>query len=96
MPDRSWPEAAAQEAFEEAGALGAIGSVPIGEYRYRKSGRWGMGRRCVVTVYPLPVDGRAESWPEILERDIRWVAREEAVRLVKHRGLGRLLGAFRP
>jgi 8-oxo-dGTP pyrophosphatase MutT (NUDIX family) len=96
MADRSWSAAAAQEAYEEAGALGEIGSVPIGEYRYSKSGRWGLGRRCVVTVYPLAVDGRAATWPEMLERDVRWVARDEAAGLVKHRGLGRLLRRFRP
>jgi 8-oxo-dGTP pyrophosphatase MutT (NUDIX family) len=94
MADRSWPEAAAQEAFEEAGAIGAIETTPLGEYRYCKNTGWGLGRRCVVTLYPLAVERQAEAWPEQGERDQRWVGLDEAAGLIRNPGIRRLLRLF--
>jgi 8-oxo-dGTP pyrophosphatase MutT (NUDIX family) len=95
MPGRTWPQAAAQEAFEEAGVVGAIGSTPIGTYRYRKKMGLGWRRRCIVAVYPLAVEQELDDWPERDARDTRWVDWDEAVDLVDDPELTNLIQAFR-
>lgn len=96
MAGKSWRQAAAQEAFEEAGALGEIGTREIGEYRYRKVTGPGRTRRCVVAVYPLLVSQQAEDWPERSQRDTRWVTLAEAGQMITEVGLRRLVMRFIP
>jgi 8-oxo-dGTP pyrophosphatase MutT (NUDIX family) len=94
MAGLTWPEAAAQEALEEAGVAGDIRSEPIGEYRYRKSGGFGLGGRCVVTVYPLLVRRQADDWLERDQREQRWLCVADASRTAGHRSLARLIARF--
>lgn len=94
MPDRSWPDAAAQEAYEEAGVIGQIATDPIGRYRYLKQRRFGLPRPCIVTVFPLAVEQQFDDWPEKAERDLRWASKEIAARLADDRALGRLIARF--
>src|SRR5688572_15970785 len=62
-PGQTAGETALQEAWEEAGLLGALRPEPIGSYRYEK---WcGV---CHVTVFALDVTEMAQQWPE---RDLR-------------------------
>src|ERR671921_108900 len=57
---KGWPIAgstpagtARQEALEEAGLVGRIGSQPLGSFRYRKRLKRGAAVTCEVHVYPM-------------------------------------------
>ena len=84
--DLSPAESAAQEAIEEAGVEGVVGTDPVGEYRYDK---W--GGTCVVKVYLLEVRRELETWQEAVVRRREWVALEEAPRRVTDGGLRTVL-----
>ncbi|WP_337417155.1 NUDIX domain-containing protein [Sinorhizobium fredii] len=56
-------DAAAREAFEEAGVVGKVASKPVGSYTYWKRGN-GEIERLQVLVYPLEVKKHRTSWPE--------------------------------
>ena len=77
--ERSW-EAAAREAREEAGAEGDVSSTPLTEYRYPDT-RGGEGDS-VVTAYLLAVSRLHEQARKERRRERRWVASDEAVRLL--------------
>ncbi len=84
--DEDAAEAAARETLEEAGACGMIVGPALGDYRYRKgSGAF------VVETYLMVVDRLERDWAEARRRRRAWVTLPEAMRLVEHRGLRRLL-----
>src|SRR5436190_21883418 len=56
-------DAAAQEAWEEAGLTGVIDPVPLGTFRYLK-GRIGAVRELEVVVFALAVSGQPADQPE--------------------------------
>jgi 8-oxo-dGTP pyrophosphatase MutT (NUDIX family) len=56
-------EAAAREAYEEAGIVGRIAREPVGSYEYWKELTTG-GQFLRVDVYPLEVDRQCKQWPE--------------------------------
>ena len=95
-PYKSDAEAAATEAWEEAGVKGLIGPVPIGGYSYSKRLKDGSERPCRVKVYPLEVTVDRDDWPEAAQRDRRWMSPAEAADLVAEPELARLLRAFDP
>ena len=64
MVGKSDPEAAAQEAMEEAGVKGDVDTQSIGVFRYTKGLKDGGVRQCVVSVYPLEVLIQMGAWPE--------------------------------
>lgn len=99
---KGWPikgmrpaEAAAQEAFEEAGVRGHVGGKPIGSFTYDKllddSGLW---VPCEVLVFPLQVTRQRGVWPERGEREVRWFSPLEAAAIVDWGSLGDLMSAF--
>lgn len=90
------PDAAAQEAFEEAGVRGEVARDPIGAYRYRKTMKTGEAQLCRVDVYPLAVSATERTWPEQRQRDRRWVKPRDAARMVQEPGLRRILETFSP
>lgn len=87
------PEAAAQEAWEEAGVRGLISPEPIGAFEHRK-GSFLAARRLQVDLFPLAVTAEDDIWPEAHERERRWVSVPLALRLVQSPGLRRLIIAF--
>lgn len=96
MRNRTDAEAAAREAFEEAGVTGAVTGRSLGLYPYDK---WmGKGRfvPCVVRVFALAVDGRAAEFPEQGQRRIKWFAPGKAARRVAEPELARIIRAFEP
>jgi 8-oxo-dGTP pyrophosphatase MutT (NUDIX family) len=98
MPGLNAAEAAAQEAWEEAGVRGIIEAVPIGAFGHRK-GPILAPRRLHVELYALQVTSEAAEWPESHERERRWVSVPTALRLVRSQELRRLIAefcAFRP
>ena len=96
MPYRSDPEAAATEAWEEAGVKGLIAPVPVGGYSYVKRMKDGSDRPCRVKVYALEVTAQRDDWPEAGQRDRRWFIPADAADLVAEPELASLLRAFDP
>jgi len=60
--------AAAREAEEEAGVLGAVCPVALGSYRYRKRQGSGASLMVDVDVFPLAITDELASWKEQGER----------------------------
>ncbi|RDE07079.1 DUF47 family protein [Sphingomonas aracearum] len=89
-------EAAAQEAWEEAGVRGIPCPVAIGRYSYAKRRRTGRTVPMDVSVFPLNVVELLDNWPERHERTRRWFTPEEAAGLVAETELQQLIAGFRP
>lgn len=86
------PDAALQEAWEEAGVKKArIRRVPLGSYEYDKLLEGGVPAPVDVQVYRVDVDKLADSYPEVNERTRRWVSPAEAAELVDEDSLKDLL-----
>ncbi len=71
-------EAAAKEAFEEGGIVGAAAAEAVGSYRYRKRLPGGRSAPCRVSVFPLRVERLLEEWPEQGQRERRWFTLADA------------------
>ncbi|MCF8504560.1 MAG: NUDIX hydrolase [Caulobacter sp.] len=98
---KGWPmitlaahDAAAQEAWEEAGVRGEVDAIPVGAFRYRKRMKSGPPQRCRVDVYPLAVSAEEKDWPERRQRDRRWIPALEAARMVEETELRAIIEAF--
>ena len=91
MAGRSLADAAAQEAWEEAGVRGRISQAEIGRYHYDKEQERGFAVPIEVRVFPLYVDDLDDRFPERGERKRRWFPPHEAAQLVAEAGLKRIL-----
>ncbi|RAK67444.1 NUDIX hydrolase [Phenylobacterium kunshanense] len=96
MKDRDAADAAAQEAFEEAGVVGRADHKPLGVYHYDKRLRSGRLQHVRVMVFGLEVTEERDIWPEMVERDRRWIAPAGAAGLVDEPELRALLAKFKP
>ena len=96
MRRRSGAQAAAREAFEEAGLQGEIASRSIGIYRYVKALGAGRTVACAVQVYPLEVRAMVRNYPETGQRRSRWFAPAKAARRVAEPDLAALIRDFDP
>lgn len=95
MADKPAPQAAAQEAWEEAGVKKAkLNETPIGAFSYDKELDDGAVAACEATVFPLKVKELTDEFPEADERNRRWVRPEDAAKMVTEPGLKRLLRNF--
>jgi 8-oxo-dGTP pyrophosphatase MutT (NUDIX family) len=95
MADRKPGLCAEQEAFEEAGVLGACGRKAVGLYHYDKRLRSGRLQNVRVMVYPLEVREERDEWPEKGQRERLWTTPAEAARLVDEPELKVLLAKFK-
>jgi 8-oxo-dGTP pyrophosphatase MutT (NUDIX family) len=87
-------EAAAQEAFEEAGLCGIVGARPIGTYQYAKRLRGGRTQAAIVDVFTLDVVKQVKKWPEQGERSFEWMDPLAAAQAVQEPGLAEILRRF--
>lgn len=93
MPGRTWPEAATQEAWEEAGVRGAAATGEIGRFAHDKSDWLRGATPCIVAVFPLAVEEELAAWPERGERSRCWFSLDEAVAKVQSRALADIIAA---
>lgn len=94
MRKKSAGEAAAQEAFEEAGVEGVTATKPLGAFRYDKRLKNDRVQPCVVDLYPLRVERELDAWPEAGQRERRWMTPAEAAGSVDEPELSALIEAF--
>jgi 8-oxo-dGTP pyrophosphatase MutT (NUDIX family) len=90
------PEAAANEAFEEAGVRGPISDIPLGSFSYTKVIEPGFALPCVITVYPMEALYILKVWPEMKERTRYWMTLMQAAESVDEPELKVLIEDFVP
>lgn len=91
MPGKSLAEAAAEEAFEEAGVRGTIHPEPIGTFRHVKQQVLIGEIEVSVVVHYLWVDRELVEWPELGQRKRKWFKPKEAAKRVDSRELGEMI-----
>lgn len=98
---KGWPEpgldlweAAANEAFEEAGLTGKVEPRAIGSFRYLKKLHLLASALCEVEVYPLKVEAEHADWPESSGRERAWFRQKDAAAAVDERDLAELIYNF--
>ncbi len=96
---KGWPmegkndcDAAATEAFEEAGIEGHVNQKSVGTYHYVKRKKTG-NLDCEVTVYLLDVTHLLREWPEKHERRRKWFSTKQATKRVDETGLQAIIAA---
>ena len=97
---KGWPmkglkdrDAAAREAFEEAGIVGKIGSKAIGRFHYWKR-RKTYFSYVRVDVYALKAQEFLDDYPEKGQRQLAWFSPEEAAMLIDEPQLATLVRRF--
>ena len=100
---KGWPmaglspvQAAAQEAYEEAGVVGDHSLQPIGAYSYDKRLPRRVAQPVKVLVFPMEVLVEQLAFPEHGQRDKLWTSPAEAAERVDEPELKALIGAFKP
>jgi 8-oxo-dGTP pyrophosphatase MutT (NUDIX family) len=91
IPGLTPPQAAAREAFEEAGVGGQVSKKPLGQFEYDKRLGNGQTQRCEVTVYGLEQMIQHPQWPEQSERQTKWFPVPEAANAVQEAGLAKII-----
>jgi 8-oxo-dGTP pyrophosphatase MutT (NUDIX family) len=94
MPGKTDAEAAAIEAWEEAGVEGDVLDEPLGTFRYLKVLKRRAPRWCVVAVYPLEVTTVHDLWKEQGQRDRVWMSIEQAAACVSEADLAEIIRGF--
>jgi len=99
---KGWPmhgetpmDAAATEAYEEAGVRGKVFPQPVGVYTYYKV-RSEDALPCIAVVYPLKVKRELPKWPEKKQRQRKWVSRKKAAELLDDVELREIVLRFKP
>ena len=87
-PGQTAGQTALNEAWEEAGLVGALSPEPVGSYLYTK-----LGRTYHVVVFVLHVIEAADDWPEHGLRNRAWVPVEKALEQIEDPGLRELIEA---
>ena len=101
---RGWPingltsaEAAAQEAWEEAGVRGIVAPEPLGHVTYTKSRHSDRPPlRMIASVFALHVAEQATDYPEAGQRKRAWRTRTDAAERLQEPDLKAIVQAFDP
>lgn len=88
-------QAAAHEAFEEAGLSGIACPASLGTFDYDKRKRDGTLRDTRVEVFPLAVVTEFDDWPEMNQREKSWFSLAEAAARVDEPELQQMILDFR-
>jgi len=89
-------EAAAIEAWEEAGVQGRAKKKPVGRYTYLKELADGNVAFCIVDLFQIEVTEIRTDFKERGQRVLDWVSPSEAARRVREIELKSLLVNFKP
>ncbi|KAF0172106.1 MAG: NUDIX hydrolase [Rhodobacteraceae bacterium] len=92
MDKRTPAQAAAQEAWEEAGVQGEIAEIRLGGFDYQKIINPKRALACHVEVFALRVTKLVNKFPERQQRRRKWFSAEKAARKVNEPELRQLLG----
>ncbi|RUS58979.1 NUDIX domain-containing protein [Pseudorhodobacter sp. E13] len=96
MRGQSLAEAAAIEAWEEAGVRGTIADRPIGSYVYGKRRGSGVKQKCAVQVFVIEGVTLAKDYPEAAMRYRKWFPTALAAKKLGEPELKRLIEALSP
>ncbi len=99
---KGWPmhkqtpaNAAATEAFEEAGLSGEALDICLGVFTHSKPQK--VGNAPIITlVYPVHVTHVHSDWPEKHERRRKWFSLSKAARKLSEPELKRIVASFKP
>jgi 8-oxo-dGTP pyrophosphatase MutT (NUDIX family) len=94
IPGKSPADSAAQEAFEEAGIVGAVEPEALGLYSYEKRRRLRGAVPARVHLFRMSVAEERDDWPEKGQRERRWFAPREAAAAVAESELAELIRAL--
>jgi len=99
---KGWPmhgqtpaQAAATEAWEEAGLTGKARDRCLGVYSYTKR-RKPENLTVIALVYPLEVRNVHSDWPEAHQRKRRWLSPKKAAKKLQEPALKRIVAGFTP
>lgn len=100
---KGWPidglkphQAAAQEAWEEAGVLGRVQKQPLGLYCYRKQSRAKPDMPLQVMVFAMMAKHLVAEYPERLQRRRKWLSPKKAAARIANPELAQLVRGFDP
>ncbi|MBD8889988.1 NUDIX domain-containing protein [Roseibium litorale] len=82
------------EAFEEAGVNGKAGKKPFASFQSHKGFRGGFAVPTDVLVYLVEVTGETQDYPELGQRERKWMPIEDAVKIASEPGIARVLSRF--
>ena len=84
MKNRSLAEAAATEAWQEAGVRGRLHPDPVGAFTYTKLRKSGLPVQCRPQVYRIDVETLADTYPEAGRRTRAWFTLPAAIEAVQN------------
>ena len=91
------PEAAAREAYEEAGLMGVVDGKQIGTFAYEKETKESEDLSpFIAEIYPMKVDRQLAFWPEFSQRRTTWLSIDLAIQTVTNASLAALLASAKP
>ncbi|MDC0736919.1 NUDIX hydrolase [Cognatishimia sp. SS12] len=100
---KGWPmgnmrpaDAAAQEAWEEAGVKGKTSDQCLGVYTYVKRQDRAPNLMVAVMVYPMKAKTLHDKFPEAGQRRRKWFNRKKAAKLVHEPELAKIILTFDP
>ncbi len=91
MRNKSLNQAAAIEAWEEAGVKGTISAEPIGAFTYTKIKKSGLPVQCRPQLFRLDVSELSDTYPEAKKRTRKWFSLADAAEVVNPPELKALL-----
>ncbi|MGR3839420.1 MAG: NUDIX hydrolase [Cognatishimia sp.] len=100
---KGWPmigetpaDAAATEAWEEAGVKGKVYDRCLGLYSYTKRREDQRDLPCLVMIYPIKAKKLSDKFPEAGQRRRKWFSRKKAAKLVSEPELAKMIASFDP